>query len=163
MTPDIDWISHLHSELRQLAGALLAREREGHTLSATALVHEAWLRLADSRQRPWQTAAEFYPVASRVMRRVLIDHARKNNAQRRPPLRLRLDIEDAQPQVEPVHLDLVLSRLEDYDPRLALVVELRAIGGLTIEETASHLGVDSSEVKRDWTFAKTWLRRELTP
>jgi RNA polymerase sigma factor (TIGR02999 family) len=156
----------VYSELRRLAAAHLRRERPAHTLQATALVSEAFLRLA-GRDRPHlDSREEFFGLAAQAMRRVLVDHARRRRAQRRGGGRADLPLEVlAEPAAMPVagvlELDAALSRLEALDPRQARVVELRFFAGLELEETAAALGLSVSTVQREWRMARSWLRREL--
>jgi RNA polymerase sigma factor (TIGR02999 family) len=153
-------------ELRQLAGKYLRREREGHTLQPTALVNEAYLRLVDLNRIEWQDRAHFFAMAARTMRRILVDHARaRNNDKRgggaaRVPLELALEISLA-PERHLVELDHALQRLETVHPRKAQVVELRFFTGLSLEETAAALRISVDSVKRDWRFAKLWLLQDL--
>jgi len=156
----------MYGELRALASRALNHERKDHTLSATALVHEVYLRLVDQTRAQWRERAQFLSVAAQVMRRILVDHARRRGAEKRganaPRERL---IEDAvavdAPSVDPVALDQALTRLAAFDPRQCKIVELRYFVGLTIEETGEVLGISPASVKRDWVLAKAWLRREL--
>jgi RNA polymerase sigma factor (TIGR02999 family) len=154
----------VYAELRELAAGYLRRDGEGRTLQPTALVHEAFLRLVDQRTASWQNRAHFFGVAAQLMRRIVVDQARRRNAQKRGGGRLitldeGLGVADAGVDVIPV--DEALGALEKIDPRQARVVELRFFGGLTIEETAEVLGVSTATVKRDWLLAKAWLHREL--
>jgi RNA polymerase sigma factor (TIGR02999 family) len=156
----------VYAELRRIAARQLRGERANHTLQPTALVHEVYLRLVDQRDVDWQNRAHFLGVASRVMRRILVDHARRHGARKRGDGIQCVSIEDAAelvaaPDVPVLALDLALDRLEKMDPELARIVELRAFGGLTIEETAHVLKVSPSTAKREWRTAKAWLNREL--
>ncbi len=156
----------VYRELRGIAARQLRDERHGHTLQPTALVHEAYFRLVEQRNVDWQNRAHFFGVAAQVMRRILVDHARRHAARKRGdnPQRVPLeDIVDSSTTTEmPILvLDLALSKLERLDPALVRIVELRAFGGLTIEEAAHVLNVSASTVKRDWRTAKAWLTREL--
>jgi RNA polymerase sigma factor (TIGR02999 family) len=157
----------VYDELRALAGRSLRSERSGHTLQATALVHEAYLKLVDQRQVRWQDRAHFFAVAAKLMRRILVDHARRHAAIKRgggQPGRP-LDEADAQAQPAPLvdwlALDRALDRLAALDDRQARIVELRFFGGLTIEETARVLQVSAATVKDEWSFARGWLYREM--
>jgi len=155
----------VYDDLRRLASAYMENERGDHTLQATALVHEAYMRLIDWKTVTWQNRAHFFSVAAQVMRRVLIDHARASKAQRRAGHKLVLDEAISLPdhrQIDMVALDDALQDLEKIDPRQAKIVEMRFFGGLSIEETAFILDVSESTVRRDWTFAKAWFQRELT-
>jgi RNA polymerase sigma-70 factor, ECF subfamily len=152
--------------LRRIARRQLRREREGHTLQPTALVHEAYLRLVDQRHVDWRSRAHFFGVAAQVMRRVLVDHARRHNAIKRGDGVQRVTIDEAAQAAGPdeisvLDLDSALGRLEIVDRGLAQIVELRAFGGLTIEEAAHVLKISASTAKREWRTAKAWLTREL--
>jgi len=157
----------VYAELRRIAARQLRNERGGHTLQPTALVHEVYLRLVDQRQGNWQNRAHFFGVAAQVMRRVLVDHARRVNAGKRGDGVPCIPVDDVQhlpsPSVMPVlALDQALCRLEQLDPDLARIVELRAFGGLTVDEAAHVLKVSPSTAKRGWRTAKAWLTRELS-
>jgi len=155
-------------ELHQVASRHLSRERRDHTLQATALIHEAYLRLAGQPDVDWQGRAHFFGVAAQVMRHILVDHARRQGRVKRggrvPHVALG-DVEPAAPApLEPLDayaLDRALSRLEAFDPGLGRLVELRFFAGLTIDETAEVMGISSATVKREWTLARTWLFRDL--
>jgi len=155
----------VYAELRQIASRQLRRERVGHTLQPTALVHEAYLRLVDQRNVDWQSRAHFFGVAAQVMRRILVDHARRHKAGKRGEgVRVSLDEAkemEAAKEIPILALDHALDRLEQFDSELAKIVELRAFGGLTIDEAAHVLNVSPSTAKRDWRTAKAWLAREL--
>jgi RNA polymerase sigma factor (TIGR02999 family) len=156
----------VYAELRRVAGRQLRLERDGHTLQPTALVHEAYLRLVDQRQVHWQSRAHFFAVSAQIMRRVLVDHARRRKAAKRGDdiERVSLDHEvaaRASDAISILALDRALERLEGVDPALARIVELRAFGGLTIDEAAHVLKVSPSTAKRDWRTARAWLVREL--
>ena len=156
----------VYSELHRIAMRQMRHERADHTLNATALVHEAYLKLTDQNQISWQNRAHFFAIASRVMRQVLISYARKHNAEKRgggtPDTLLEgKEIALNERADELIALDEALTRLSTFDERLAQVVEYRFFGGLTIEETATVLEVSSMTVKRDWNKAKAWLFREL--
>lgn len=156
----------VYGELRRIAARQLRSERAGHTLQATALVHEAFLRLAGQRTVDWQSRAHFYGVAARVMRRILVDHARRHQAKKRGDGAERVPLEViadtvAAPGIPVLSLDEALTRLEQTDRGLAQIVELRAFGGLTIDEAARVLNVSASTAKREWRTAKAWLAREL--
>ena len=159
----------IYEELRARAAGYLRRERPGHTLQTTALVHEAYLRLVDARDVRWQNRAHFFAIAATVMRRILVDHARKRSASKRggSGIRLTLDEDLAAAANGPEGVDLIavdesLDRLAALDPQQARVVELRFFSGLSVEETAEALGVSPRTVKRDWTVAKAWLHRQLS-
>ena len=170
----------VYEELRRMAEQHLRRERSAHTLQRTALVHEAFLRLADQKHVTWRSRAQFFGLASQMMRRILVDYARKRNAAKRGQDPVRVDLDgaihrrgagaeaDLPEQLLSVesHLDFdrfddVLQRLEQLDPRQGKLVELRFFGGLSLEEAAEVLGVSLATVKRDWVFARAWLQREL--
>jgi RNA polymerase sigma factor (TIGR02999 family) len=158
----------VYDELRRLARAFLARERGGHTLQPTALVHEAYVRLVDQTRVDWQNRAHFYAIASRMMRRVLIDHARAHVTDKRGGAAVHLSLEDVQVSVEEraaslVALDEALARLALVDERKSRVVEMRFFGGMSDEEIAEVLGVTTRTVLRDWKKARLWLYRELSP
>jgi RNA polymerase sigma factor (TIGR02999 family) len=154
-------------ELHQLARRYLRDERRGHTLQPTALVNEAYLRLIELDRIQWQDRAHFFAMAARTMRRILVDHARARDNDKRgggvPKVSLELALEVAQaPEQHLVELDDSLQRLEAVHPRKSQVVELRFFAGLSLEETAAALEVSVDTVKRDWRFAKLWLLREMT-
>ena len=161
----------IYGELRRLAHRQLAAERNGHTLSTTAVVHEAYLRLADQRQSAWVGPAQFFALAARVMRRVLTDHARRHRAQRRGgPGQRAIPLDEAEQAglllaaeraEELLALDEALDRLMAVDARLAQVVECRIYGGLSDAETAEALGVSLRTVERSWALAKGWLYQAL--
>lgn len=156
----------VEAELRRLARTYMARERKGHTLQTTALVNEAFVRLVDARSIPWQDRAHFLGIAARLMRRVLVDHARARGYQKRGGDAQRVSWTEAM-AVAPdldfnlLALDRALDKLAASDPRKARVIEMRFFGGLTVEETAEVLQVSSDTVKRDWRLAKLWLLRDL--
>lgn len=156
----------VYAELRRIAAHQLRREREGHTLQPTALVHEAYLRLVEQRSGQLHNRAHFLGVAARVMRRILVDHARRHRAAKRGDGAQRIPLQEVADapgtgQVEVVALEHALGRLERLDPALAQIVELRAFGGLTIDEAALVLKVSPSTAKRAWRTARAWLTREL--
>jgi RNA polymerase sigma-70 factor (ECF subfamily) len=156
----------VYAELRRVAARQLRRERAGHSLQPTALVHEAYLRLVDQRQVDWRNRTHFFGVAAQVMRRILVDHARRHNANKRGDgvqcVSIDQAVETPAPDQIPVlALDHALSRLETVDPSLAQIVELRAFGGLTVEEAAHVMKVSASTAKREWRTARAWLTREL--
>ena len=157
----------VYQELRRLAKHYMAQERPGHTLQATALVNEAYLRLIDVNQVRWQNRAHFFAIAAQVMRRILVEFARSRRRQKRggDPQRVTLNEvpEVAQERgTDLVALDEALSVLATHDARMSQVVELRFFGGLTVEETAETLKVSPETVMREWKTAKVWLLRELT-
>ena len=155
----------VYDDLRRLAGAYMQNERLDHTLQATALVHEAYVRLVDWKSVSWQSRAQFFSVAAEVMRKVLIDHARAKGAQKRSGQKILLDDAISLPQhqeIDLIALEEALLSLEKLDPRQAKIVEMRFFGGLSIEETAYVLRVSEATVRREWTFAKAWFQRELS-
>ncbi|MEQ1643492.1 MAG: sigma-70 family RNA polymerase sigma factor [Pyrinomonadaceae bacterium] len=155
----------VYDDLRRLAGAYMQNERPDHTLQATALVHEAYVRLVDWKNVSWQSRAQFFSVAAEVMRKVLIDHARAKGTQKRSGQKIVLDEAISLPQhqeIDLIALDEALLSLEKLDPRQAKIVEMRFFGGLSIEETAYVLKVSEATVRREWTFAKAWFQRELS-
>ncbi|MCP5119272.1 MAG: sigma-70 family RNA polymerase sigma factor [bacterium] len=158
----------VYNELRRIAGAFMRDERPGHTLQPTALANEAWLRLADQNRADWQDRVHFFRVAARLMRRVLVDHARARLAGKRgggeAPVNLDwLEIADRPEKLEQVlFVDRAIERLEGLDSQQARVVELHYFGGMSVQETAAALGVSARTVDRDWAMAKAWLRRELS-
>ena len=156
----------VYEELRRLAAHYMRGERPGHTLQTSALVNEAYLRLAAHEEIQWQDRAHFFAVAAQAMRRILVDHARRRGNQKRGggAPRVALDealIVSAERMAEVVALDDALARLAEVAPRKSQLVELRFFGGLSIEEAAEVLGVSPGTVMRDWTFVKAWLRREI--
>ncbi len=157
----------VYTELRALADRSLRHERTGHTLQGTALVHEAYLKLVDQRQVRWQDRAHFFAVAAQLMRRILVDHARRHGAAKRGSGRPALALGEADaaagevPLIDLLALDRALDRLAAFDERQARIVELRFFGGLTIEETAEILQVSQATVKNEWSLARGWLYREL--
>jgi RNA polymerase sigma-70 factor (ECF subfamily) len=156
----------IHGELRRLASRHMRRERPGHTLQATALINEAYLRLIEVDSIEWQNRAHFLAVAARVMRRVLVESARRKARQRHGGNAHRISFEDAltisrEARPDFVALDDALRVLTEVDARKARVVEMRFFGGLTVAETAEALCVSTGTVMRDWRLAKAWLAREL--
>ena len=157
----------VYADLRRIAARQLRRERVTHTLQPTALVHEVYMRLVDQRQVHWQDRAHFLGVAAQTMRRILVDHARRHGAKKRGDGVTRVSIDDAEEivaerEIPLLALERALGRLESIDPELVRIVELRAFGGLTIDESAHVLKVSPSTAKRDWRTAKAWLNRELS-
>jgi RNA polymerase sigma-70 factor (ECF subfamily) len=160
-------IAALYSELRRLASHYLRRERANHTLQATALVHEAYLRLRDQRQIRWENKNQFLGVAAQLMRRILLDYSRGHLAAKRGGNATRVFLEEASifskaPPADVICLDQALTRMAELDPQQARIVELRFFGGLSIEETAEVLEISPATVKRNWNVAKAWLARELS-
>ena len=156
----------VYDELRRLAAYHLRRERGNHTLQATALVHEAYLRLVDQRHVDWKNRSHFFGVAAHLMRRILLMHARRVHAAKRGGSAQRISLDEGvvftrEHSPELVVLEELLTRLAALDPQQARIVELRFFGGLSVEETADLLGISSATVKRDWAMAKAWLAREM--
>jgi RNA polymerase sigma factor (TIGR02999 family) len=157
----------VHQELRRLARVQMRGERDNHTLQTTALVNEAFMRLIDLRRIQWQDRAHFMALSARLMRRVLVDHARSRNSQKRGGGAAPVALDDAlvpSPErgADLVALDDALENLARVDPRKSQVVELRFFGGLSVEETAEALSVSPETVMRDWRLAKSWLLREIS-
>jgi RNA polymerase sigma-70 factor (ECF subfamily) len=154
----------LYNDLRRVAQHYLQGERSDHTLQATALVHEAYIRLVG--EKDWRNRAHFFAIASSAMRRILVDHARSKHAAKRPGSQQKVSLDDAlllteERSAEILSLDCALERLSKIDARQARIVELRYFGGLTAEETAEALDVSVITVQRDWAVAKAWLYAEL--
>ena len=160
-------LPHIYDELRRLAGSYLRRERSDHTLQPTALVHEAYMKLIDQKRVRWQNRAHFFGIAAQVMRRILLDHARKHQAEKRGGEIDKLPIEEEilvvshDKSAELIALDDALEELAKLDPQKARVVELRYFGGLSIEETAEVTGVSVPTVNRQWRMAKAWLYSQI--
>ena len=157
----------VYAELRRLAHRYMHRERAGHTLQTTALVHEAFLRFINYPQEQWQNRAHFYAIAAQMMRRILVDHARGQSRDKRggpaPTLSLDEAVAAAAPEAEVdlLALDEALTSLARIDPRGARIIELRFFSGLTLDETAAVMGISAGTVKRDWSVARAWLYREM--
>ncbi|WP_035348144.1 sigma-70 family RNA polymerase sigma factor [Edaphobacter aggregans] len=156
----------VYSELHRLAKGYMSRERRGHTLQPTALINQAYLRIAQQQNVEWQNHAHFIGFAANVMRRVLVDHAREHNAAMRGGGRVRVELDEGiaftretAPQL--LLLEEALTRLEQLNPRQAKVVEMRYFGGLSVEEVAGVLGIAPRSVKRDWSLARLWLFEEI--
>jgi RNA polymerase sigma-70 factor, ECF subfamily len=154
----------VYRELRQLAAGYLRKERQGHTLQPTALVHEAYLRLVDQSHPNWQNRSHFYGVAARLMRQILVDHARRKHADKRAGLKVSMEqavsfrLDRSQ---ELIALDHGLNALEKIDPRKCKAIELRYFGGLSMEEVAQSLEVSAITVRRDLRMAEAWLHRQI--
>jgi len=168
---DQDALSELtplvYSRLRQLAAAQLRREKPGHTLQSTALVHEAYLKLIDQTRVQWHDRNHFFAIAAQIIRRVLVNHARKRGSSKRGGGRTLLSLNESvaaqnAEDVDLLALDDALDNLARLDPQQARIIELRFFAGLTIEETAEVMGISTSTVNRDWTLARAWLKRALT-
>lgn len=158
--------SIVYEDLRRIAAGALRHERSDHTLQPTALVHEAYLRLAEEPEGRWENRAHFLAVAARAMRRILVDHARGRNARKRGSGVARFSLEEVEAAAADEELDLVvldqaLARLSALDPRQGRIVELRFFGGLSVEETGIVVGASPRTVKRDWQIARAWLKREM--
>jgi RNA polymerase sigma factor (TIGR02999 family) len=156
----------VHEELRRLAGRHMRHERAGHTLQASALVNEAYLRLIEVKQVQWQNRAHFFAMASRLMRRILVDAARAKGYRKRNAGDQKVSLDETiavatTPSQDFVALDDALNALEAVDPRKCQVVEMRFFGGMSEEETATALHLSVGTIKRDWRLAKAWLAREL--
>ena len=158
----------VYDELRRQAALVLRRENEGHTLQPTALVHEAWLRLADQQDVRWESRTQFFAVAAQTMRRVLLDHARTRRALKRGGGAVQVSLSGVAPAddtqldaVDLIALDEALTRLAALDPQKARLVDLRYFAGLSIPEAAEVLGMSTATVSREWAVARMWLRREL--
>jgi RNA polymerase sigma factor (TIGR02999 family) len=157
----------VYDELRRRAAAYLRREARDHTLQPTALVHEAYLRLVDQRRAVWKNRAQFFGVASQMMRRILVDRARARRTAKRSGRWARVTLDDAAPVSRPVEVDVLdldtaLTRLGEFDPRKAQVAELRFFGGLSLEECGEVLAVSLATVQRDWQAARAWLFKTLS-
>ena len=165
----------VYEELRSMARRHLRHERDSHTLQRTALVHEAFLRMVDQQQVDWESRTQFYGLASQMMRRILVDHARRRAAAKRGDGAAHVDLdavlqeegEDSPPPVQEQEIDFAavddaLKKLEVLDPQQGKLVELRFFGGLSIKETADIIGVSPATVKREWAIARAWLQREIT-
>jgi RNA polymerase sigma factor (TIGR02999 family) len=156
----------VYNELRRIARHYLSRERPDHTLQPTALVHEAYLRLADQTDLSWQSRAHFFSIAAAAMRRILVEHSRRRNAVKRGGSVHRITLDDAvdlagERTLDIVALDAALSALSRIDPQKGRMVELRFFGGLTIDEIAEVLSLSAATVERGWHIARLWLQREL--
>lgn len=161
-----DLIGSIYDELRSIAASYLRQERANHTLQPTALVHEAYARLVDQTRLPWTDAAHFRAITARVMRQVLVDHARKHGALKRGGDRLKVTLSDtdgaAQMQIlDLLELDEVMRSLHELDERKAKVVELLFFGGMTHKEAARMLGVSQKTIEADWYMARAWLGKQL--
>ncbi len=159
----------VYHELHKLASRYLSRERRDHTLQTTALVNEAYLKLAGQNQVDWQSRAHFFGIAAQLMRRILVDHARRDGRAKRGGHALHLPLDAVDPPSAPFRIDALdayaldqaLARLEGLDAQQGRIVELRFFGGMTVEETAEVVGLSPATVKREWAMAKAWLFREL--
>lgn len=158
----------VYDELRTIAKRYMSRERSGHTLQTGALINEAYLRLVDKQDVPWQNRTHFFAIAARIMRNLLVDHARAKQMAKRGGGALQISLNEAlvggdpEVTVDLLALDQALSRLSEIDERKCRIVELRFFGGLSAEETAVALGLSEITIKREWLKAKAWLFRELS-
>ena len=157
----------VYEELRQQASRYLRRERVGHTLQTTALIHEAYLKLVDQKNVHWQNRAHFFGIAAQLMRRILVDHARSKKRAKRGGSDIRVSFNEANAlapvqDLDIVALDEALARLAEVDEQQSRIVELRFFSGLTVEEAAEVLSISPATVKRDWSMAKAWLHREIS-
>jgi RNA polymerase sigma factor (TIGR02999 family) len=158
----------VYDELRRIARRYLSREAPGHTLQATALVNEAYLRLVNQQNLEWQNRAHFFAVAARVMRHLLVDHARSYQYAKRGGGAVQVTLGDAlglsaqNESTDVLALNEALERLAKFDPRKSQLIELRCFGGLSVEETAAVLDISDVTVKREWAKAKAWLYREMS-
>jgi RNA polymerase sigma factor (TIGR02999 family) len=161
-------VALVYQELRRIAGAYMHDERPDHTLQPTALVNEAWLRLVDQTQVDWRGRAHFFGVAARMMRRVLVDHARAHLTSKRGAGAQVLNLDWIEIEASPWKLEEILavhealSRLSQFDPQQAQIVEMHYFAGMTVKETAEALGISARTVDREWAMANAWLRRELS-
>jgi RNA polymerase sigma factor (TIGR02999 family) len=157
----------VYQELRRRAAAYLRRERRGHTLQPTALVHEAYLRLVGQNRAAWRNRSHFFAVASQMMRRILVDRARGRKMAKRSGRWARVTFDEAEiraaADVDVLDLDAALTRLASFDERKSRIAELRFFGGLTLEEAGDTLGISMATVERDWQAARAWLFKELSP
>jgi RNA polymerase sigma factor (TIGR02999 family) len=157
----------VYKELKRIAGSQMSHERPGHTLQATALVHEAYLKLVDQRDVNWRNRAHFFGVAAQAMRRIMLDYAKARGRGKRGGGIHKTSLDEAMAVSEDragelLDIDEALTRLEQIDARQGRIVELRFFCGLSVEETAEAMGISSPTVKREWAMAKAWLHRELT-
>ena len=161
-------VALVYQDLRRIAGAHMRDERPDHTLQPTALVNEAWLRLVDQTQVDWRDRAHFFGVAARMMRRVLVDHARAHLTSKRGAGAQVLNLDWLEIEASPWKLEEILavhealSRLSQFDPQQAQIVEMHYFAGMTVKETAEALGISPRTVDREWAMANAWLRRELS-
>ena len=163
-----DLMPLVYDELHRQAARFLSRERRDHTLQTTALIHETYLKLVDQREVDWESRTHFFAISANLMRRILVDYARKKNREKRGGDVVKLPLEEAalvvgkEKSVDLMALDEALTKLEKIDKRQARIVELRYFGDLTLEETAEALKISRTTVADDWAMAKAWLHRELT-
>jgi len=157
----------VHGELRRMARRLMAAQRLNHTLQATALINEVYLRLVDVQQVSWQDRAHFFALCALAMRQILVDYARRRGSEKRGGDQVSIELEeslasDSTNQIDLLELDEALNRLAKLDPRKSQVIELRFFGGLSVRETAEALKISPETVHRDWKFARAWLYGELS-
>ena len=158
----------VYGELRRLASAYLRRERSNHTLQSTALVHEAFMRMVHQQEVQWRNRAHFYAIAAQMIRRILVDYARSQHAEKRGSGAIKLELDEAMavaqagPDVDLLGLNDALDRLAELDERQGRIVELRFFAGLSIEETAEVMSLSPASIKREWQTARAWLFREMT-
>jgi len=162
-----EFLPLVYDELKKIAAYKLSLERANHTLQATALVHEAYLRLIDQHSVDWKNRAHFFAIASEMMRRILVNHAESHNAKKRNEGKTLISIDDvesiaAEREVDLIFLDNALNELAEFDATQAKIVELKFFGGLTNEEASEVLGVSDSTIKREWRMARAWLTAKLT-
>jgi len=163
-----DLMPLVYDELHKQAARFLSRERADHTLQATALIHETYIKLVDQREVNWESRTHFFAIAANLMRRILVDYARRKNREKRGGDVVKLTLEEAvlvvgkEKSVDLMALDEALTKLEKIDEQQARIVELRYFGGMTLEETAEALQISRTTVADDWSMAKAWLHRELT-
>jgi len=163
-----DLMPLVYDELRRQASRYLRGERKGHTLQTTALIHEAYLKLVDQREVDWQNRAHFFGIAAQAMKRILVDHARSRHREKRGGAAEDLGLDEArfiisgQKDVDLVAVDEALTRLAEFDPQQASIVELKFFGGFSIDEIAEAAKISPATVKREWNSAKAWLRLEMT-
>ncbi|MEP6900531.1 MAG: sigma-70 family RNA polymerase sigma factor [Actinomycetota bacterium] len=162
-----DFLPLVYDELKRIAAHKLVSERANHTLQATALVHEAYLRMIDQHSVDWQNRAHFFAIAAEMMRRILVNYAESHNAKKRGDGKTLISLDDvndlaAETEVDLIFLDNALKELAEFDATQARIVELKFFGGLTNEEAAEVLGVSDSTIKREWRMARAWLTTKLT-
>jgi len=160
-------LPQVYEELRRLARRYMRREKPGQSIQATVLVHEVYLRLLRDKRQPWQNRTHFFAIAANSMRQILVERARAHSATKRGGSRVRVTIGEAvaagkDPSLDLIELNEALDKLATFDPRLSRIVELRFFSGLTNEEVAEATGVSPATVKRNWSIAKAWLKRELS-
>ena len=166
LTDDADISSSIYKELRKIASARMKLERGNHTLQPTALVHEAYLHLADPPDSIWKDRSRILGLAAHAMRHILVDHARAHAAGKRGAGAVQVTLDEGvassnESQVDILAVDEVLTRLAEFDPRQAKVLEMHFFAGLTFEEIAVELGISARTIKRDWTMARAWLHQQL--